>query len=338
MKIANPIYDVVFKYLMDDNKIAKLVISKIIGEEIEWLDYQPKEYVTKLERPVNDTETLKASFTVYRLDFAVKIALPDGSFRQVLIEIQKAKFPTDIMRFRKYLGRQYHTEKNISSKTINGKERKTALPIVSIYFLGHPLDHVKAPIIKVNRTYIDVVTGEELHQKEEFIESLTHDSYVIQIPALKGRRRNDLERLLSIFDQSQKESNHILNIDENDFPEEYRDIIRKLQYAIADEEIQDTMDIEDEILAELAEKERQIDAMGDSNVLMGKVIIDKDNVISEKDNVIIDKDNIISEKDKIIIDNQKEISDNQKVLNEKDKALDEKDLIIEELKRKLSEK
>ena len=34
MQIANPIYDVVFKYLMDDNQIAKLMLSAIIGEEI----------------------------------------------------------------------------------------------------------------------------------------------------------------------------------------------------------------------------------------------------------------------------------------------------------------
>ncbi len=30
MQIANPIYDVVFKYLMEDAKIAKLLISSII--------------------------------------------------------------------------------------------------------------------------------------------------------------------------------------------------------------------------------------------------------------------------------------------------------------------
>ena len=33
MRIANPIYDVVFKYLLEDNKIAKKLISLIIGEE-----------------------------------------------------------------------------------------------------------------------------------------------------------------------------------------------------------------------------------------------------------------------------------------------------------------
>ena len=38
MHIANPIYDVVFKYLMEDNDIAKLIISTIIGEDIVALD------------------------------------------------------------------------------------------------------------------------------------------------------------------------------------------------------------------------------------------------------------------------------------------------------------
>ena len=35
MQIANPVYDVVFKYLMHDNSIAKKIISLIIDEEIE---------------------------------------------------------------------------------------------------------------------------------------------------------------------------------------------------------------------------------------------------------------------------------------------------------------
>ena len=45
--IANPIYDVVFKYLMEDNAIAKLMVSSIIGEEVVWLDPRPQEYVTE---------------------------------------------------------------------------------------------------------------------------------------------------------------------------------------------------------------------------------------------------------------------------------------------------
>ena len=280
MRIANPIYDVVFKYLMDDQKIAKLLISKIIGEEVESLDFQPKENVVRIlfegkEKEVN----VKSSFTVYRLDFSAKIRTPEGQLKQIIIEIQKAKLPTDIMRFRKYLGRQYTSENNSVSVKKNGKEHTKAFPIISIYFLGHELDHEKAPVIKVSRVYTDIATGTELTNKEEFIESLTHDSYVIQIPQLKDRRRNELEKLLSIFDQSQKESNHILNINEEDYPKAFRDIIRKLQKAVLDEEIQNTMDVEDEVIEVIGNKEREIENLKDT-------ISEKDTVISKKDREI----------------------------------------------------
>ncbi len=80
MLIANPIYDVVFKYLMDDNKVAKLIISCIIEEEIEELEFRPTE---KTGNP------FKEQYTVYRLDPTAKIRIPDG-YKLVLIELQKA--------------------------------------------------------------------------------------------------------------------------------------------------------------------------------------------------------------------------------------------------------
>ncbi len=43
MRIANPIYDVVFKYLMEDRESAVLLLSEIIGEDIVELDFHPQE-------------------------------------------------------------------------------------------------------------------------------------------------------------------------------------------------------------------------------------------------------------------------------------------------------
>jgi hypothetical protein len=58
MLIANPIYDVVFKFLMEDAKIAKLLLSSIIGENIEELSFLPQEFVSdinkeKIDKPQN---------------------------------------------------------------------------------------------------------------------------------------------------------------------------------------------------------------------------------------------------------------------------------------------
>ena len=103
MLIANPIYDVVFKYLMEDNKIAKLIISKIINEEIIELTPRPQENIIHLPE--------KSFFSIYHLDYSAVIKTPEGS-KNVIIEIQKAKFLTDIMRFRMYLGSQYYDQQN----------------------------------------------------------------------------------------------------------------------------------------------------------------------------------------------------------------------------------
>ncbi len=328
MRIANPIYDVVFKYLMDDNKIAKLLISKIVGEEIESIDFQPTENIFKIGGSDKDEEKPKVSFTVYRLDFAAKIRTAEGELKQVIIEIQKAKLPTDIMRFRRYLGKQYSSEQNSETVKENGIAKTKAFPIISIYFLGHFLNFETAPVIKVSRTYTDIATGELLKNKEEFIESLTHDSYIIQIPALIGKRRNELEKLLSIFDQSQKESKHILNVNEEEFPEEYREIIRKLQKAVVDEDIQNTMDIEDEVIQEISNREREIENLKD-------VLIEKDHALIEKENALSEKDHALTEKDKALSEKDNALSEKDNALSEKDNALSEFKLEIERLKKLL---
>ncbi|MCI5159494.1 MAG: hypothetical protein D3906_13890 [Candidatus Electrothrix sp. AUS1_2] len=224
MKVANPLYDVVFKYLMQDMRVAKLVISNIIEQEIESLDFA----FTELNRKLPG-----GGLTVLRIDFAAKIREPDGSSKLVLIELQKAKFPTDITRFRKYLGKQYQEESNIQLDEKTGK--KKALPIISIYILGHNLEHNDSPVIHVKREYYDHATKEKLTQKEEFIESLTHDSYIIQVGRLRKKHRNKLETLLSIFDQSNtsKESKHFLDLMESSFPDEFKAVIRRLHKASA---------------------------------------------------------------------------------------------------------
>ena len=200
MQIANPIYDVVFKYLMDDEKIAKLMISSIIGEEIEELTFLPQEFIGEIEKSDKGQQSeikrnQKGRWTVYRLDFSAKIKTTEG-YKKVIIELQKAKFPTDIMRFRKYLGEQFSNKENFQKIKVGNRIRKTGLPIISIYFLGHKLDHTTSSAIKVSRQYKDLITDEIIETKESFIESLTIDSYVIQIPFLTDKRRNDLEILL----------------------------------------------------------------------------------------------------------------------------------------------
>ena len=263
-KVANPIYDVVFKYLLSDNKIAKLLISDLLGVEINTLEFRPQEFTTD-----PDNKTL----TVYRIDFKAEIVLSNGEKLVVLIEIQKAKFTTDLIRFRKYLSEQYGSKQN----TIEQEAKTIPLPIITIYFLGYGLENNKnIPIIRVKRQYLDNYNGDLLQGKELFIETLTHDSIIVQIPALKKQRRDDLEKALSVFEVGKVQE---VSINEDVYPERYKTVIRQLLKAISDNNIRKTMDIEDEILEDLAKKER--------------LIAKKDKIIKEKDEKLAEKDDLI---------------------------------------------
>ncbi|MCS7073809.1 MAG: hypothetical protein NZ108_05015, partial [Bacteroidia bacterium] len=116
MLIANPIYDSVFKYLMQDLDSAKLLIASILEMEIIELEIQPQEYHSEFRM-----------FSIYRVDFKAKIKTSDGSSMVVLVELQKIKFHSDNFRFRRYIGEQYASKSNM--------EGNQGIPIIVIYLL-----------------------------------------------------------------------------------------------------------------------------------------------------------------------------------------------------------
>ncbi|MEN0045584.1 MAG: hypothetical protein AAF806_00860 [Bacteroidota bacterium] len=249
--IANPLYDVVFRYMMEDNKVAKLFLSAIIGEQIEELIFSPTTHSTKIGE--------EGSITVIRMDFSARIKQEDGEEKLIIIELQKAKFYHQTMRFRRYLGKQYGNPENVKRATIDS-DKKEALPIYPIYILGEAFSKKKMPVIKVQREYIDVGTNKVIEEKHPFIEALTHDAIVVQIPHLKGSRRTILEQFLSIFDQSQQidKKGHILALKEEDYPEKYRKVIRRLNKALQSPKIEEDMNVEDEVIEELNKKDEEI--------------------------------------------------------------------------------
>ncbi len=248
MRIANPLYDSVFKFLMEDPDCARTVIATITGLDIIRVDPRPTELLAEFG----------AGLLVYRLDFCAHVKLSDGSFQLVLIEIQKAKESEDIMRFRRYLGEQYSNPSNIVPD-LPPELPPVPMPVLSIYLLGHKLSGLpEVPAIKVERQQRDAITGEILPGRSRFIECLTHDSFIIQIPNLHEAARNSLERLLSFFDQHRKDprDNHTLIIDESQVPTEFRPVLRRLSRAGESEEIRQKMTVEDEVLSSLLREER----------------------------------------------------------------------------------
>ena len=248
MRIANPMYDAVFKHLLEDPASAKLIVGAILGEEIESLEMAPQEAAVQVGSAQPATEG--TGFTVLRVDFAATVRTAGGEHVRVLIEVQKARYSDDVMRFRRYLGTHYGDERNTVTYMENGRERSRPRRLTTIYFLGEPLPRTTATVLKVAREYVDAVTGERLAAREEFVEALTHDCYVVQVSRLPARRRNDLEKLLSVFDQDLRaaDSRHALEVDAATMPERYSPVLRRLQLAAASPDLRHLMFTEDEII------------------------------------------------------------------------------------------
>ncbi|MDR0700038.1 MAG: hypothetical protein LBG28_12630 [Tannerella sp.] len=203
--IANPIYDTVFKRLMENLKIVKFFISTILGQQVTAVDVLPQEFTHKKKNDDKACDATKkedktAPYSIYRVDFMATILTKEGEYRKVLIEVQKSLGTIDVHRFRKYLGEQYSKRETVIIDKVN---RELTLPITTIYILGSKLAEIKCSCLKVGRTYTDMLTDKTVAVKDDFIEKLTHDSYVIQVGRITDiRYTTRLEKLISIFEQS----------------------------------------------------------------------------------------------------------------------------------------
>ena len=254
MTIANPIYDIVFKYLMEDERIARTILSALLKVEVLAVEVRPHEY----------SDDSRDTLSVYRIDFGATIRDKDGKEKLILIELQKTWLETETLRFRQYLGVHYSNPKNM-------QEDGYALPMVAVYLLGHKVGDIEEPVLYVShqsRDYDDNIVTQGL--PNPFVDSLTHDSIIVQIPRLhpylsqpvKPGGRNRLDMVLSIFDQTQRDASdsRLLRIDDTAYGgnDDMGHILHRLTMAAADADMRHKMNVEDEYFSALEKRDTEI--------------------------------------------------------------------------------
>ena len=245
--IANPIYDSVFKYLMEDERIAKTLLSALLKKEVVAVEIRRNEY----------TNGVRDNISMFRIDFGAHVKEADGTVHLVLIELQKTWLETETLRFRQYLSAQYANPENVPTE--NYKEGD-AIPMVAIYLLGHKVGDIKVPVLYVTHKAYDY-DGNLVTEgiPNPFVESLTHDSIIVQIPRLHGQVNNRLEKILSVFDQTLKNGSdrHVLNINDTPFDDDddMQYLLRRLLMAAADSQLRQEMNMEDEYLKPLEDRD-----------------------------------------------------------------------------------
>ena len=238
---------------------------------------------------------------MFRIDFGATIREEDGHEHLVLIELQKTWLETETLRFRQYLGAQYSRKENI----VEESKDKHALPMVAVYILGHRVGDINAPVIYVNHHTYDY-DGNLLESEEPnpFVESLIHNSIIVQIPLLHGRVNNRLEKVLSVFDQSNTTESNKQTIEIND--EEYvgdaemEYIVKRLLSAASNPEVRQEMNVEDEFFKAIEDRDTAIMARDKTIDEQERTIDEQGKTIDEQGKALIEKDKAISEKDKLL--------------------------------------
>ena len=295
--VANPLYDAVFKYLMEDDRIAKTILAALLKKKVIDVKIRRNEYANL---------TRRESISMFRIDFAATVLDGDNKPHLMLIELQKTWLPTETLRFRRYLALQYNNEENM----LKEEHEKYAIPMVAIYLLGHRVGKIEEPVIYVNHhayNYDDKKVEEGI--PDPFVESLQHDSIIVQIPLLHGRVNNRLEKVLCLFDQTNVADNKkVIKVDDKQFEgdNDMEYIVRRLQSAAADPDMRYQMNAEDEFFKELEARD--------------SLIMEKDGQLKEKDGQLKEKDEMLRKMIKGMLENGMSLDAIAEMLN---KTVDE---------------
>ena len=170
--------------------------------------------------------------------------------------------------------------------------------ILIAVILGHRVGDIDEPVLYVKHKAYNY--DEQLVTKglpNAFVDSLTHDSIIVQIPLLRGRLGNKtdgrtygkdrLDRVLSIFDQSNGEGRNkrVLNIDDSLYhgDADMEHILQRLAMAAGDSKVRQDMNIEEEFIS----------------------------AIERRDTEILHRDQVLAEQ-RVLLTEQKELLDEQK--------------------------
>ncbi len=317
--IPNPIYDVVFKYLMEDIDSATIVISTLINEKIKKLHLEPLTHAEKQDNLTIQDPKTQDDIRLFHLDFTATIELPDGIEELIMIEVQKASEPDDIFRFKRYISKNFQKKQEIEITDPETQAIKTVnkpIRLIPIFILNFRIEkEINDLLIRTNRLSTGVFKNKHLENHNEFIDNLTYDIWIVQLPNLKNINEADykddeyktkLFALLKLFDQKSrvKDNEHRLRLIRKFFPGFLDRVILRLQSADKDNpDLEEKMLAEDEYLQALIERDNKITFFEQKLEKTKKELENEKKINQEKDKVLYEKDKTIYNLAKLLKNN-----------------------------------
>jgi major membrane immunogen (membrane-anchored lipoprotein) len=301
---------------MEDERVAKTVLSALLKKDVVSVELRPHEYANE----TND------KISMFRIDFGARIRTGENETELILIELQKTWVETETLRFRQYLGAQYSDKNNIDKQ--KGDHKGFAYPMVTIYIMGHRVGDIDVPVLYVSHKAYDY-DGHEVKKgmPDPFVESLVHDSIIVQIPLLHGVINNRLDKVLSVLDQTKRDKDdpHLLCLDESVYADnnDMNYIVHRLTAAASNPIMRQNMNVEDEYYSAIEDRDT--------------AIMSRDKKIKEQDGKIKEQDGKIKEQDGKIKEQREQLDQQSEQLNKKTEQLNKKTEQLSNLKRILKE-
>ena len=320
--VANPIYDSVFKFLMEDERIAVTVLSALLKKEVVSVEMRRHEH----------PNVTRDNLSMFRIDFAARVKEDDGSVHLILIELQKTWLDTETLRFRRYLAAQYNAEENMQKE---GDNKGYALPMIAVYLLGHRVGDIDEPVVYVSHKALDY-DGKEVKNgmSDPFINSLVHDSIIVQIPLLHGKINNRLDKVLSVFDQTKRDEKNqqIVCLDANNYENDsdMMYILHRLSLATMSADVRQEMNDEDEYYSAIEARDTQV-------MRQNKIISEQSAKISQQSAQISQQSAQISQQSVQLSEQSAQLSEQSAQLSEQSAQLSEQSAQLSEQSAQLSE-
>ena len=291
MLIANPIYDTIFKFLMDDNESAKIILSTLLNEKILELT-ATSTIQSYLSEEQKDWGYVKLS----HLDYSAQILKSDGTKENIHIELQKADLPSDFYRFRLYITEQFKkshsTTKNENINTI------TPIKFIPIFILNFEIENeVEDLVLQTNKIVKGVLKDTILQKPVSFLNDLMYDLTIVQIPNINkidvetiknDSHKFELYKLFKLFDQNAKAEKDDYKLDiKEEIPSKYTRLVKRLQH-----EHLNSYEIKNNLIEEDT-RVQDIKNFVNKEIWYKKNIKEKEKTIEENKKTIEEKENAL---------------------------------------------
>ena len=247
MKLLNPLFDTVFKYLMEDIEVARSIIQAVIKQEVLELVPAP------LDSTSLSIKMKYAQLEMQRQDYVaiIKTANPltgAPEVEKVVIEVQKSPFIPEIGRFRNYLADKYRRK---SVYSLGGEQVEYYLPIKTIYLVEDIFNPALPAVLGRRGQYFDELENTPyLGGRDRVVELFNHDTWFIQTELLPQEFKDELMYVLSVFAPSFRTSktDRYIDVPDSDLLVKKHKIlermIRRLEAATKDKEVNTAVDLE----------------------------------------------------------------------------------------------